>query len=171
MRGMSKARNITDINAIIIHCADTPNGALWHAEDIDDWHRERGFNRRLDLSLTNVSRELHHIGYHYVIETTGHIVRGRALNEVGAHARGHNLDSIGICLVGRDAYTIDQWHALKTLVSGLRQRFGPHIDVLGHYELNAAKTCPGFDVPSWLANGMEIPLSHLHQPPQHLHGA
>lgn len=153
---MSKARPTSSIDTIIIHCAATPNGACWCAEDIDDWHKERGFGRDY---LRNVSRHLKHIGYHFVIETTGDLRRGRALDETGAHARGHNQTSIGICLIGTDKYTIDQWQTLKTLVASLKTRF-PVAAVIGHRDVNPDKTCPGFDVQSWLASGMSIPDGH-----------
>jgi len=166
---MTAYRATTDINSIVIHCADTPNGALWHADDINAWHREFGFKRDpLAIATHRVSPHLPNIGYHYVIETSGFLVRGRALEEIGAHAKGHNRHSIGICLVGRDAYTIDQWHVLKMLVSGLQVRFGKQLAIVGHNNLNADKTCPGFDVQAWAESGMQIPMPHLFLPAQHI---
>ena len=53
--------------------------------DIDRWHRERGWLK---------------IGYHYVIKRDGTVETGRELEEVGAHAKGHNAISVGICMVG-----------------------------------------------------------------------
>lgn len=168
---MSKARSTSIIDTIIIHCAATPNGACWCAEDIDDWHGENKFLRRhLQGGLTNVSPHLKHIGYHYVIETTGKIVRGRSLSETGAHAKGQNTNSIGICLVGLDKFTHEQWATLKSLVYSLQTRFKHHLKVIGHRDVNKGKTCPGFDVAEWLHFDMAIPNEHLfinfpnHQP-------
>jgi hypothetical protein len=68
---MSKARPTSRISSIIIHCADTPNGAYRCAEDIDDWHGERQphFSRGLlAIGAINVSTHLKHVGYHYDID-------------------------------------------------------------------------------------------------------
>lgn len=166
---MSTYRSTSLIDTIILHCADTPNGAHWSAADIDDWHRERKFYRhQLTRGQTNVTPYLKHIGYHFVIETTGTIVAGRSLTETGAHAKNHNTSSIGICLVGTDKYTIDQWHALKMLVKSLQARLGSDLNIIGHRDVDPHKTCPGFDVRQWLDSGMGMPLDHLFQPPQHL---
>ena len=160
---MSTTRPTAQIDTLIIHSADTPNGACWCAEDIDDWHKERNFARNQlkgDRNETNVSPNLKHIGYHFVIETTGDVRRGRSLTEVGAHARGYNQNSIAICLIGTDKFTIDQWHALKCLVTSLQTRFKNRLNIIGHRMVNPAKTCPGFDVPAWLAGGMNKPADH-----------
>ena len=73
------------INEIILHCTATKEGIDFNATDIDRWHKERGFKK---------------IGYHYVIRLDGTIEEGRPLEEMGAHATGHNAHSIGIVYVG-----------------------------------------------------------------------
>ena len=73
------------IKEIIIHCADTPEGRDDKAADIDRWHKQRGFDR---------------IGYHYVIDLDGTIEAGRDPDCIGAHCKGHNTNSIGICYIG-----------------------------------------------------------------------
>ena len=56
------------------------------AETIRDWHvNGNGWSD---------------IGYHYVIKRNGLVEAGRPVSISGAHAKGHNADSIGICLVG-----------------------------------------------------------------------
>lgn len=107
------------------------------AEEIDRWHRARGFSK---------------IGYHYVIGLEGQTERGRAETEAGAHCLGHNRNSIGICYVGgcdsrmqpKDTRTAAQRETLKALVAELRRRY-PGATVHGHNEF-AAKACPCFDV-------------------------
>lgn len=126
------------INEVIIHCADTPNGKEFHATDIDKWHRERGWNG---------------IGYHWVICVDGTIEAGRHPETVGSHAEGHNAKSLGICLIGKDKFTREQWTALESLVKGLMGEW-PTAAVKGHYEVaKNSKTCPNFDVRSWVADG------------------
>lgn len=126
-----------NINQIIIHCTATPAGRSVTVSDIDRWHRQRGFRC---------------IGYHYVIYLDGTVVHGRNESMAGAHCKGFNAHSIGVCYVGGldakgipcDTRTPQQRKALDALVSSLRKRF-PGATVHGHCEF-AAKACPCFDV-------------------------
>ena len=126
------------INKIILHCSATLEGRDYTTADIDTWHRQRGFNC---------------IGYHYVIYRDGTIHAGRDVNAVGAHCKGHNKDSIGVCYIGglasdgqtaKDTRTPEQRDSLRKLVSELVRRY-PEAKVYGHNEF-AAKACPCFDV-------------------------
>ena len=169
------------INLIVIHCSATPNddtlfrGKAGDADfqtpltAIDAWHRQRGF-RRDPAARAIFNPDLGAIGYHYVIYRAGVVVTGRGEAEIGAHAQGHNARSLGICLVGIDAYTPSQWESLRTLVNGLLARY-PLARVVGHRDLSPdidgdgtverhewLKTCPGFDVGAWFASGMRPPL-------------
>jgi N-acetyl-anhydromuramyl-L-alanine amidase AmpD len=136
------------IDLIVIHCAATGNGKSFFAADIDQWHRARGWDC---------------IGYHYVIPLNGLIEHGRALEKVGAHARGYNQKSIGICLIGTDQFTLAQWQSLRELVTEIISQIEP-ITICGHRDLpNVSKVCPGFDVASWLDNDMHAPAEHVLQ--------
>lgn len=125
------------IDQIIIHCSATPEGRNVTVADIDRWHRARGFQG---------------IGYHYVVYLDGTIAAGRDEQLAGAHCRGHNQRSIGVCYVGgcdagmcpKDTRTPAQRAALRCLVSELQQRY-PGATVHGHREF-AAKACPSFDI-------------------------
>lgn len=125
------------IDQIIIHCSATPEGRNVTVADIDRWHRARGFRG---------------IGYHYVVYLDGTIAAGRDEQLAGAHCRGHNQRSIGVCYVGgcdaamrpKDTRTPAQRTALRRLVSELQQRY-PGATVHGHREF-AAKACPSFDI-------------------------
>ncbi len=126
-----------NINKIIIHCTATPAGREVAVSEIDCWHRARGFRC---------------IGYHYVIHLDGSIERGRHESETGAHCKGFNSHSIGVCYVGgleasgnpADTRTPAQKKALVKLVAELRGRY-PQATVHGHNEF-AAKACPCFRV-------------------------
>ena len=157
---MSKYRDIQRINQIIIHCADTPNGRVFTAEDIDRWHQQRGFRRDPQLAYYS---NLKHIGYHYVIHVNGSVLVGRRNDETGAHAKGHNLNSLGICLVGRDKFRQLQWDTLKELVAILQRRYPAikNTHIIGHKDVNPTKTCPGFDVSQWLDNQRNALASHI----------
>lgn len=78
-------------------------------------HAARGFRRDPKLIGHNQPR-LKHIGYHYVVYINGAVTIGRGLDEVGAHVRGHNAGSIGICMFGTDAFSAAQWSGLRYLV-------------------------------------------------------
>lgn len=107
------------------------------------------------------NRRLAAIGYHFLIYTNGGIATGRHLEEVGAH--GHNHNSIGVCLVGRDQFTPEQWEMLRANVWAMERKF-PGLRVIGHREVNPKKTCPGFDVQAWRAGEMAPLAGHIHQP-------
>lgn len=160
------------VDLIVIHCSATPDGEWVTALDIDKWHAERGF-RRDGAWRVRLNPQLGHIGYHFIVYTNGAIATGRHLAEAGAHVRGHNLDSIGICLIGTERYSRAQWSALSALVVQLRHEF-PAARVCGHRDLSPdidgdgvvepaewLKTCPGFDVAAWLAAGMLPPAGSI----------
>ncbi len=74
-----------DIDKIIVHCSATQEGKHISAATIDKWHKKRGWRG---------------IGYHYVVGLNGNIEYGRNIYESGAHVKGHNKGSIGICYIG-----------------------------------------------------------------------
>lgn len=142
------------IDLVVIHCSDSPNGRPVSVRDIDAWHRERGF-KRMDNWRARQNSALTSIGYHFVLYADGTVATGRHIDEIGAHAHCYNATSIGICLVGRDAFGSAQWNALKGLVGRLQSIY-PQARVVGHRDLTLDKTCPNFDVAAWLDNGAPI---------------
>lgn len=136
-----------EINLIVIHAAATPPGMDVGVEEIRRWHvDERGWSD---------------IGYHYVIRRDGRFEAGRPIERQGAHARGYNENSIGVCLVGgvdEDGnadcnYTAFQWTQLAILIEGLMKAY-PDAEVLGHRDLGSNKACPVFDVKAWMEYGL-----------------
>lgn len=124
------------ITTIIIHCSDTPADMDIGAEEIRRWHvEENGWSD---------------IGYHHVIRRDGAVEAGRSEERPGAHARGHNGDSIGVCMVGGKPgcnFTASQWAALEDTVRSTLDRY-PFAQVIGHRDVSA-KPCPMFDVLAW----------------------
>lgn len=139
------------INLIVIHCSATRADRSLTAGDLEQQHRRRGFNGT---------------GYHYYIRKDGTVYLTRPLECVGAHVRGWNSDSVGICYEGgldcrgrsADTRTPEQRAALRLLVHQLRERF-PGCRVCGHRDLSPdrngngeiepeewIKQCPCFDV-------------------------
>lgn len=146
-----KYRPRTATTRIILHDSHTVPGQDWHPEA-----RDGG----LKMGLLG-------IGYHYIIEGDGAVIETRKRDLIGTHTPGHNMDSIGICLVGgrdhfpqlgahqpaflhTDNFTIEQRHALFDLVLALRAEFGP-AKLLGHTEVQKYRNrdlppCPCLDM-------------------------
>ena len=139
------------INLLVIHCSATKENQSFTLQALEASHRKRGFNG---------------IGYHYYIHQTGEIVNTRPLGRIGAHAKGFNRNSIGICYEGgldkdgkpKDTRTPEQRAAIHQLVNELLIRF-PGCRVCGHRDLSPdlnhngklesnewIKQCPCFDV-------------------------
>lgn len=125
------------IEEIIVHCSATPEGKDYTVDQLTEWHRQRGFRT---------------IGYHYVIDLQGTIHTGRSPTMIGAHCRGHNAHSIGICYIGgvardgrtpKDTRTKAQKRALAHLLQVLHAQY-PQATLHGHREF-ANKACPSFD--------------------------
>ncbi len=146
------------IKGIVVHGAWTKPGIDVDAEEIRSWHKDRGFSD---------------IGYHYVIRRDGKLEDGRPIEKAGAHVKGHNTDTVGICLVGgrddlakhtRDLdeftkqevlwefnYTAAQMATLRTLVAKLKAEHRI-TDVRGHRDFpGVTKRCPGFDVRAYFS--------------------
>lgn len=129
-------RNITKI---IVHCSATPEGKDFSADTIDRWHKERGWSG---------------IGYHFVVRLDGRIEYGRMVDKIGAHCKGHNTDSIGICYIGGcdskmnpfDTRTQEQRASLLELIRTLK-KLHPGVEVFGHRDFSS-KECPSFDAKS-----------------------
>ena len=129
------------INRIVVHHSASDWGTV---NDIRGWHLERGWDD---------------VGYHYVItngrdgpayeytrEHDGRVQKGREVADVGAHARGKNDDSIGVCLIGNGQHTRLQYVHLLWLLRWLAGEHNVTLDgIAGHYELDARKPdCPSF---------------------------
>lgn len=125
-----------NINEIIIHCSATPASRDIGAPEIAYYHRHIGFET---------------IGYHYVVRLDGTVESGRPLTRIGAHCKGHNANSIGVCYVGGinayglpdDTRTEDQKWALRKLLISLKSQF-PGAVIHSHRDF-APKACPCFD--------------------------
>ena len=126
------------ITRTIDHSTATPEGRYHDGCDVDRWHRELGKNG---------------MGYNILIGLTGKIYLGRPLNVIGAHARNHNFDSIGIAYVGgmtrdmrspKDTRTPQQKEARRLLQIELENGLGALLRQ-GHNDV-ANTACPSFKV-------------------------
>lgn len=147
------------IDEIVVHCSATRPGWLEtqpladKVAEIDRWHKEdRGFDS---------------IGYHWIIDRDGVVLPGRAEEVAGAHAKGRNARTIGVCLIGgfgasandqfADHFTPAQDAALRELIGQIKGRHGSNLKVSGHNDYDA-RGCPGFRVARWLAGRGERKL-------------
>jgi N-acetyl-anhydromuramyl-L-alanine amidase AmpD len=116
---------------IIIHHA---NAKQCTVQEVHRWHQANNWSG---------------IGYHFFIAKTGHIYRGRPIHTVGAHAKGANSYSVGICLEGdyeEETVVPDiQYKALLDLVLYLKG-FYPNVEVSGHNKFSDT-SCPGQHFP------------------------
>lgn len=137
---------------VVIHTSSSSAPEI-DIRDIDKWHRANGWSG---------------CGYHYVILDDnrydrwrdGEVQEGRPLGSIGAHTRGINHESIGICLIGDGdnvRFTNCQWLSLSRLCISLLRRYSLPVEaVIGHHEVNdliarglvaatyaTEKTCPG----------------------------
>ena len=138
-------------DSIIIHCIDTPHTMHVTREMLHKWHVvENGWSA---------------IGYAYLINQAGDIIKCRDLDgdgdvedEVGAHTRGFNKDSIGVVLEGRGVYHDIQFDSLRYLITDMVSRHGiKQENIQGHNYYDSHKTCPMFDVQAKLNEWLESP--------------
>lgn len=143
-------KKLSKVKYIVVHCSATTFIRTFKMEQIRDWHVARGFST---------------IGYHFVVEQSGDIREGRDLSVQGAHVRGYNDCSIGVCYVGgldaigrpADTRTEMQKESLIRLLTCLHKQY-PEARIVGHRDLSPdlngdgiispdeyIKQCPCFD--------------------------
>lgn len=139
-----------NLKYIIIHCSATRCNRAYSPEQLEADHRARGFRSA---------------GYHYYIRRDGAVVRMRKETEVGAHAKGYNSVSLGICYEGGlneaglpyDTRTEAQKETLNRLLRELVIKY-PGVSICGHRDCSLDldgdgkvssdewdKMCPCFD--------------------------
>ena len=139
------------IDMIVIHCSATRADVPLSPRQLDEMHRQRGFDG---------------CGYHYYVRRDGEICTMRPVDRPGAHAKGYNQHSIGVCYEGgldeqgrpADTRTELQKRSLRVLVRVLAMDFQTR-RIVGHRDLSPdlngdgviepeewMKACPCFDV-------------------------
>ena len=124
----------SNIKLLIVNCSDTENNKDLNALDIHRMHLSFGWDG---------------IGYHKVICRSGRIENGRPEYWIGAHVKGSNDISLGVCLIGRDQFTNKQFSSLEKVLRTWRLSY-PTTEIIGHCNTGKTeKTCPNFDVATW----------------------
>lgn len=139
-------RRMKEVNRIVLHHSGTSSG---NAEIFHNTHKRIGYSG---------------IGYHYVIgngkgSPEGYIEMARMEKWQGAHAKGGNRDSIGICVVGNYMDEVPLPKQYKSLIRLLTQicfryNFDPYGIygngkkqsgvICGHRDVYGSSTdCPG----------------------------
>ena len=125
------------VKEVIIHCSATRESQQVSVDTIRDWHLAKGWND---------------IGYHFYIDLDGTIHKGRDIDKMGAHCKGRNRNSIGVCYCGgveadgktpKDTRTQEQKESLLHVLKTLKAMY-PESIIYSHNEF-AAKACPSFD--------------------------
>ena len=122
---------------IVVHCTGSKVTTDFTAEDL----------RHLHVDICRWTD----IGYHFYITKDGKIHNCRPMSKTGAHVKGYNHCSIGVCYEGglnargrpADTRTPKQKESLIEVLSALKERF-PKAIIVGHYELSGNKDCPVF---------------------------
>jgi hypothetical protein len=133
---------------VIVHCSDSPDYPKDDpkfdsigAKQINEWHIARGW-----IGL----------GYHHVIRQTGVVEVGRPETELGAHCKGHNQGSIGVCIVGKGEPTPEQKDALACLFIDIAKRWKIPVNKwFCHNQFDQNKTCPNASAETvrlWILN-------------------
>ena len=139
------------IDMIVIHCSATRADVPLSPRQLEEMHRQRGFDG---------------CGYHYYVRRDGEICTMRPVDRPGAHAKGYNRHSIGVCYEGgldeqgrpADTRTELQKRSLRVLVRVLAMDFQTR-RIVGHRDLSPdldgdgviepeewVKVCPCFEV-------------------------
>ncbi|MCK4870763.1 MAG: N-acetylmuramoyl-L-alanine amidase [Gammaproteobacteria bacterium] len=174
-----------NVDLIVVHCSATNPHQLIGAQEIRDWHTlpkanpETNMYRYLGRNYTlhdlpedvqgRSGRGWRDIGYNNVICRSGILQHGRDLAIAGAHAKGYNQNSVGICMVGgvdiygnaENNFNDKQFKTLRGYIDTLLDLF-PGSKVVGHRDLSVdlnedgvitpdeyMKQCPSFDVKDW----------------------
>ena len=125
------------IDLIVVHCSATRSDQHYSVRALIRDHSDRfGFT-----------------GYHYYVTRGGRVYQTRHEQLIGAHAKGYNQHSLGVCYEGgldtrgnpADTRTQKQKRALLALLKQLKAEH-PQAQILGHRDLpGVKKDCPCFD--------------------------
>jgi len=109
-------------------------------EGVNEYHKQKwGFRSSLG----------YYIGYQKFIEFNGKLYIGRQDNEEGAHTKGFNKLSVGICLQGNMEEMKPTEAQLETLKQELDRYGREGLEIKAHQEFTPT-LCPGKYLMEWL---------------------
>ena len=125
---------IKNIKLLVVHCSDTKDSQNLSALDLHKMHLKFGWDG---------------VGYHKIINRSGKVENGRPEYWIGAHVKGKNDISLGVCLIGRNKFTTKQYLSLEKILRKWKSLY-PEAKIVGHRDTgNTDKTCPNFYVKTW----------------------
>ncbi len=118
------------VHRVFIHCSASDHAHHDNIETMKSWHSARGFSD---------------VGYHFFIQKDGTLEYGRDIEKTPAAQKGHNLNSLAICVHGlkEENFTEAQFHTLNKLASQIEYNY-ENISFHGHCEVSK-KACPVFN--------------------------
>ena len=151
---------------LVIHCTATGQGVPVSASSIRRWH----------TSPPPLGNGWKQVGYTDMFHLDGNVERLVDNNEdakvdpweITNGAAGYNGVSRHVVYVGgvdasgkpMDSRTSHQRAAMRAYVLDF-VKANPQVKVCGHYQLNAGKACPSFDVPAWL-RALGVPEQNIY---------
>ena len=136
-----------EIKRIFIHVSASPDDKDWGLKEIKHLHTAPKTEKIQWGKYATTGRAWSDVGYHWIVRRDGTVEQGRPESRAGAHARGHNSDSIAIVWMGENDQTEAQKKAIRELVEKKIKEHGlKKEDVYGHYEVEPLKTCPNMDM-------------------------
>lgn len=147
--------DLENSNERLYHPITNPNGWMVYPGPLDEVLNTVIVHHSA-LPLTDGPREIQElhmherrfadIGYHFLIDESGKLYEGRAINVRGAHTAGHNSGAIGVMLMGnfeKIEPTAEQIDRLIIVLISLNKLYGIE-NVAGHRDYNPDMTlCPG----------------------------
>lgn len=125
------------IKTITLHCSASDIAAHDSIQVIREWH----------TSPPPAGRGWDDVGYHFFIRQNGWLELGRPIIKEPASAKGHNADTIAICLSGDKCFSIAQYKVAALLIRNLMDVFDIKLeDIYPHHHFNPDKTCPNYDI-------------------------
>jgi N-acetylmuramoyl-L-alanine amidase len=149
----SLAKNNTPEYLIVHHSGGTDANPLADTSE----HTAKG------MELWHLGKGWDGLGYHYVIHKNGDVWKGRPEHRNGAHAKGYNTKSIGICLAGNfDATkpTAEQEQSLRLILKELTVKYSISPDKIIPHRSVANKTCYGNNLSEDWARNLITENSH-----------
>lgn len=140
-----------ELDTIVIHCSATYPNQDYGVKEIREMHLKKGWSD---------------IGYHFVVQQDGSTQVGRPIEKIGAHVRGNNSKTVGICYIGglddkgkaKDTRTDKQKESLLKTIKELIEIYPTITKVVGHRDYSPdlnkdgvvnswerIKECPCFD--------------------------
>ena len=118
------------VQRLIVHHSASDRDTTTPA-DIYRWHKERGWRD---------------IGYQFIITGDGALHFGRPENQTGAHTKGHNTTSLGVCVTGnfeKSQPTPKQWQMLVFWLERSMKKYGLRKEQVHYHKEFSATACCG----------------------------